>query len=64
MNQNDHRYVITELDVLALQVADTIRRFESAGMTAIMKDDYVALHALEHRIMEMRRVHTDAIASQ
>lgn len=63
MDENDHRYVIAELDVLGRQVADTIRRFESAGMTASMKDDYVALHALEHRIMEMRRVHTDAIGS-
>ncbi len=25
-----------------------------------MKDDYVALHVLEHRIMEMRQVHTRA----
>lgn len=61
MDEKDHRYVIAELDALAQQVADTIRRFETAGVTAIMKDDYVALHTLEHRIMEMRRAHADAM---
>lgn len=64
MEEDDHRYVIAELDALAQEVADTIRRFEDAGVTALMKDDYVTLHALEHRIMEMRRAHADAISSQ
>ncbi|WJJ93299.1 hypothetical protein [Neopusillimonas aromaticivorans] len=52
---------MTELDALQQQVASTIRRFEAAGVTAIMKDDYVALHVLEHRIMEMRLTHARTI---
>lgn len=57
MDANDHRNLMAELDALKQQVAGTIRRFEAAGVTAIMKDDYVALHVLEHRIMGMRLAH-------
>jgi len=64
MDANDHRYVIAELDALGQQVACMVRRFEAAGVAAIMKDDYVALHALEHRIMEMRLAHVRAIDAQ
>lgn len=64
MNSSDHRRVIAELDALVREVAVTIRRFEAAGVTALMKDDYVALHTLEHRIMEMRLVHAGAINPQ
>lgn len=61
MDTDDLRLVMAELDALQQQVASTIRRFEAAGVTAIMKDDYVALHALEHRIMEMRLTHERAL---
>ena len=64
MHENDHRHVMAELDTLKQQVADTIRQFEAAGVTAIMKDDYVALHVLEHRIMEMHRVHARKIDTE
>lgn len=63
MSVNDSRRVVVELELLGHQVADMIRRFEAAGMTTIMKDDYVALHALEHRILEMRREHLIQIGS-
>lgn len=61
MDANDHRHVMEDLDALKQQVASTIQRFEVAGVTTIMKDDYVALHVLEHRIMEMRLTHERAI---
>lgn len=58
-----HRRVIAELNELAAQVAATIQKFEAAGMTSFMKDDYVALHRLEARIMAMRDEHIRALAS-
>lgn len=61
MNENDHLRVIAELDVLAEQVAGTIQRFEATGFTSVMKDDYVALHALQNSIAEMRLQHSEAI---
>lgn len=54
MNENDRLHVIAELDTLAQQVAGTILRFEATGFTAVMKDDYLELHALQERIVEMR----------
>ncbi|ATH99128.1 hypothetical protein [Alcaligenes faecalis] len=62
MNENDHRLVMTELDTLKQQVASTIQKFEATGFAAILKDDYVALHNLEHRITEMHLAYTHAIA--
>lgn len=54
MNENDRLRVIAELDTLAQQVAATILRFEATGFTAVMKDDYLELHALQHRVAQMR----------
>lgn len=64
MDANDHRDVMAELDTLRQQVISTIRQFETAGLTTLMKDDYVALHVLEHRIMEMHLAHARAIEAQ
>jgi len=61
MEQIDHQRVIAELDTLAEQVAGTMQRFEASGFTSVMKDDYVALHALQHRILEMRLEHMRAV---
>lgn len=61
MDENDHRLVMVELDVLRQQVAGTIQKFEATGFAAILKDDYVALHELEHRITEMHLAHARAI---
>lgn len=61
MNENDHRLVMTELDALKQQVANTIQKFEATGFAAVLKDDYVALHDLEHRITEMHLAHARAI---
>jgi len=61
MDVDDHRYIMAELEALRQQVAGTIRRFEDAGVTALMKDDYVALHTLEHRIMDMHDAHARAV---
>ena len=52
---------MAELDALRQQVVATIHRFDATGFAAIMKDDYVALHELEHRIAEMHRAHARAI---
>lgn len=52
---------MAELDVLKQQVAGTIRKFEATGMAAVMKDDYVALHALEKSITEMHLAHAREI---
>lgn len=52
---------MVELDALRQQVTSTIQRFEATGFAAILKDDYVALHDLEHRIMEMHLAHARAI---
>ena len=49
-----YRLLISQLDVLDKEVACTIKKFEDAGVTSILKNDYVALHELAHRIMEMR----------
>lgn len=54
MNEDDHRLVMAELDALRQQVASAIQKFEATGFTVILKDDYVALHELEHRITEMQ----------
>lgn len=64
MDADDRRYIMAELDALRQQVAGTIQRFEDAGVTALMKDDYVALHVLEHRIMEMHRAHARAMDAE
>ncbi|NLC36585.1 MAG: hypothetical protein GX772_09115 [Alcaligenaceae bacterium] len=64
MNANDHRLVMTELDALKQQVVSTIQKFEAAGLTAMLKDDYVALHTLEHRIMEMHHAHACAVETE
>lgn len=61
MNATDHRRIISELDELQRQVVGTIQQFERAGVTSLMKDDYVALHVMEHRVMEMRREHLCAL---
>ena len=61
MEEDDHRRVIAELDVLAEQVAGAIQRFEATGSTSVMKDDYVALHTLQNNIAEMRLQHSEAI---
>lgn len=54
MNDNEREHVLAELDALHEDVAGTMQRFEAAGFTAVMKDDYVELHALQQRIAEMR----------
>ena len=64
MDENDHRLVMAELDALRLQVTNTIQKFEAASFAAILKDDYVALHELEHRIMNMRLGHARAIGKE
>ena len=61
MEEDDHHRVITELDVLAEQVAATMQRFEATGFTSVMKDDYLALHTLQNNIAEMRLQHSEAI---
>ena len=61
MDENEHRLVMAELDALKQQVASTIQKFEATGFAAVLKDDYVALHDLEHRITEMCLVHARAI---
>ncbi|NLC35392.1 MAG: hypothetical protein GX772_02910 [Alcaligenaceae bacterium] len=61
MNANDHRLVMAELDALRQQVASTIQKFEATGFAAALKDDYVALHDLEHHITEMHLAHGRAI---
>ena len=61
MDENDHRLVIAELDALKQQIASTIQKFEATGFAAVLKDDYVALHDLEHRITEMHLAHARAI---
>ena len=61
MDENDHHLVMAELDALKRQVASTIQKFEAAGFAAILKDDYVALHDLEHRITEIHLAHARAI---
>jgi len=61
MNENDHRLVMAELDALKQQAASIIQKFETTGFAAVLKDDYVALHDLEHRITEMHLAHARAI---
>lgn len=63
MNTADHQRVIAELDVLLGQVAEMMQRFEATGFNVAMKDDYVELHTLQNRIMEMRLLHSRAIDS-
>jgi len=62
MDAAAHQIIISQLDELAEQVAATIVQFERTGMTSLMKDDYVALHELEHRILSMRREHVMAVS--
>lgn len=61
MDENNHRLVMAELDALRQQVTSTIQRFEATGFDAILKDDYVALHDLGHRITDMYLAHARAI---
>lgn len=61
MERIDYQRIIAELDTLAEQVAGTMQRFEATGFTSVMKDDYVVLHVLQHRILEMRLEHTQAM---
>ena len=60
MNPTDHQRIITELNVLLHQLTELMQRFEATGFNVTMKDDYVALHGLQHRILEMRLVHSQA----
>ncbi len=60
MNPTDHQRIITELNVLLHQLAKLMQRFEATGFNVTMKDDYVALHGLQHRILEMRLAHSQA----
>lgn len=60
MNPTDHQRIITELNVLLRQLAKLMQRFEATGFNVTMKDDYVALHGLQHRILEMRLTHSQA----
>lgn len=62
MDAAAHGLIISQLDDLADEVASTIVRFEQTGMTSLMKDDYVALHELEHRILTMRHEYVLAVA--
>lgn len=62
MDAAAHQIIISQLDELAEQVAATIVQFERTGMTSLMKDDYVALHELEHRILTMRHEYVLAAA--
>lgn len=61
MDDADHLLVMAELDVLKQQVTSIIQKFEATGFAAILKDDYVALHNLEHRITQMHLAHARAI---
>lgn len=61
MDENDHRLVMSELDALKQLVASAIQKFEATGFAAILKDDYVALHDLEHRITEIYLEHARAV---
>lgn len=63
MNTADHQRVIAELDVLFGQVTGMMQRFEATGFNMAMKDDYVTLHTLQSRIVEMRLMHSQAIDS-
>ncbi len=54
MNSADYQRVIAELDALSSQTAELIQRFEATGFNVTMKDDYVSLHVLQHRILGMR----------
>ncbi len=60
MNPTDHQRIITELNVLLHQLAKLMQRFEATDFNVTMKDDYVALHGLQHRILEMRLAHSQA----
>lgn len=60
MNLTDHQRIITELNVLLHQLTELMQRFEATGFNVTMKDDYVALHGLQHRILEMRLEHSQA----
>jgi hypothetical protein len=61
MNPTDRQRVIAELDVLSSQVIELMQRFEATGANATMRDDYVELHALQNRLIEQRRHHSQAI---
>lgn len=58
MNDNDRQHVLAELDALYEDVVGTMQRFEATGFTAVMKEDYLELHALQQRIVEMRLQYT------
>lgn len=63
MEQSDHLRVIAELDALSDQITALMQRFESTGFTAVMKDDYVELHALQNRLIEQRSHHSSAVSA-
>ncbi len=63
MNDTDHRQVIAELDALLARIAGLLGRFEVLGQTEAQRDDYLALHELQARVMLQREAHWRALAA-
>ena len=57
----DWQRVVDAFDRLLADIATLLQRFEAHGLQARLKDDYLALHALQARTLEQRQQQLEAL---
>lgn len=57
----DWRPVIDEFERLFADIATLLQRLETHGLLAQLKDDYLALHALQSRALAQHQLQRDAL---
>lgn len=59
MREEDCLHIIGELDALLADIQNLLNQFEASGCTVTLKEDYIALHALQGRTLMERQRHID-----
>lgn len=62
MTLEDHQQVIDALDIVLADAERLMGRFEAHGLSAKLKEDYLALHELHGRALSERQRHLQAQA--
>lgn len=57
----DWQRVLDAFERLLADIATLLHRFEAHGLQSQLRDDYLALHALQARTLEQRQVQLEAL---
>lgn len=61
MSDNDYRQVLSELERLLQDTAETLQRFEETGMDQELAEDYETLLAIQAEALREQQVYLDAL---